>query len=153
MAIFSELLGAVPTVVQIGRAVMGKPAIVAKAGRSCDWTFTDRDMLKGSRQWALRIQTTPEHLELRNGEGLHYYFEASIHRVSKGTLRHRDQEQNSGARYIRREEPIVIWLEPVPTDWISNQTSDWSVEIWVHMGSVRKLIYSGPPTSIRVERE
>ena len=135
----------------LGRDIVGRPSIVVKASRACDLTFVERNM--GSyRQWALRIQVVPRLLQFRNGEGLQYRYIAKLTRRGKGV--HEAQSTWMDAKkYVVPAGPVVIHYAPFPADWVSDQISDITLEILAVMGTAKKRLFKGNPSTLHVERE
>lgn len=153
MPILGDTLAVVSLILSLGRGWMGKAAISARPSRACDLTFTDRDMYNGQRQWSLRMQVVPKKLVIKNGDGYQYEFMGKLKRSGIGTLDFQDQGKNPGEKHKDRTGQVVLWHEPFPAQYVSDQTSDIEVEIWVRMGDIRRRLYKGVPTSIHIERE
>jgi len=151
MAWFGEAIAGVGLAWNVGKALMGRPSIVTKQAKACDFTFIERNM-GAYRQWALRVQTTPQRLEFRIGVGFTPYFQAHLDRRGLGRVEV-STSPFPGTKHCEYPEAVVVWWERVDAAWVSDQTSDWEIEIKAPLGRASKTLYKGNPTQARIERD
>ena len=145
------VLGSLRLTLSLGLALMGRPSIIAKGSTACDLTFIKSVTGLRAPQWAIRIQVVPRRLEFRNADGQRYRFTGHLDRRGKGGL-DLSQEWNEGEKYLSRTgDSIVLWYDRFPEDWVSDQASDWAIELWAEMSGSRKRLYRGTPTTIRLD--
>jgi len=134
------------------KSVMGKPSIIARPVSVCDLTLevSKESALLGRPTWFLRAQTVPRKLVIQNGNNLRWRYVGIYHRRGKGTLSWVARWSIPDSAYMVSEEPVEVWYEPLPEDWVSDQVSDWEVEISIKLGGQKKQLFKGHPTSLQV---
>ncbi len=141
------------------RSFVGRVTVLARPSSTCDISFYEFNHSWG-RIWRVSIRTRPPNdVIIRNAEGRKYRFEARLSRLNYGGLVNSiawAEGWNIGEKDKRHESPIDLSHEgDFQTGWMSSNTSDWLVEVWITVGSKRmKTLYKGHPTgSIAIGRD
>ena len=136
------------------RAAVGRPSISAKPIPVCNLTLevSKESIVVGNPTWFLRAQTVPRKLELRNGDKVQWRYSGRYIHRTKGSLNWDAPWNKPDSRHLILEGAVVVWCELPHEDWVSDQTSDWDIEITVQLGAQKRRLFKGNPTTVQVIR-
>jgi hypothetical protein len=151
MDMIANIIGTVSLIWQLGVALMGRTAVIAKPSVTCDVSFHEFNRAPYRNWWVCIYISPPNDVIIRNAEGKKYRFEASLARLNYGGLTASitwTEGWNEGEKDKRHKSPIILTHEgDISSMWISQMTSDWFIEVWITIGSKRrKTLYKGHPT-------